>query len=487
MEHRRFLAHPEAHRPFVGGDLFARIGGHSAIEKLIDELYDRIEIDVELRRLFGRDLTGDREAQRRFFSEWLGGPSDYSDSAYLPLKHRHDLLPITSRLAGKWLAHFRNAIDIAVSDVDGRRLIFEKAHLVAKALVNESGPCSELRARSHGACLRYEPAAEALDLARRGNAAALSELLAHAPDVLASVPHAANLLRLAVLWGRGPVVELLLRHGVDVNKPSPIEPLIFVTPLCGARTRKRKEIEAFLLRQGAKEDMFTHAFLGNLASIDRELDRTPASAQVNDPAVDALEITPIHHAAAGGQVEALRRLLARASRSSEPLRGSKRALAIAVAHENVAIVAVLLEYGADAAGVGAGRWVVHPELAPMLSRAGACVDQSGSWIQLSCTGNQGRKDDPDYVAALLRHGARVDDKRLTVQMTDRGRATALHYAAKAGFVKTIELLLDRGADPACRDDNGCTPLDWLQRASKSVDREAVRRLLIRPRVRSLRE
>lgn len=154
---------------------------------------------------------------------------------------------------------------------------------------------------------------------------------------------------------------------------------------------------------------------------------------------------------------------------------------MAVAHENVAMVVMLLELGADATTIGAGRWVMHPELEPILSRAGARIDRSGHWIQASCTGNQGRKDDRQYVAALLRHGARVDDRRETVQMTDGGRATALHYAAKAGFVKTIEVLLDLGADPDFRDDNGLTPLDWLARASKSVDRDAVRRLLRRPR------
>src|SRR5438874_4150127 len=119
----------------------------------------------------------------------------------------------------------------------------------------------------------------------------------------------------------------------------------------------------------------------------------------------------------------------------------------------------------------------------MLSRAGASVDRSGSWIGLSCTGNQGRKDAPDYVAALLRHGARVTDRRLTGQGADGGRATALHYAAKAGFVKTAALLLDEGADPAAQDDNGLTPLDWLERAARSVDRDAVRRLLRRPPLR----
>jgi len=493
MEHRRFLAHPEAHRPFVGGDLFARIGGPAVVGVLVHGLYDRIQNDAALRPLFSRDLTGEREALKRFFSEWLGGVSSYSSTTHLPLKHRHDLLPITRVLAGKWLAHFRDALNIAVADVDARRVIYEKVRALGSALVNESEPHTALRARSHGACLRYKPAVESIELARRGNAAALRELLAHAPDVLASTPHSAKLLGLAVLAGRLPVVELLLDKAVDVNKPSPIplhrhgsHTLIFVTPLCAARLKRRKAIEIVLLRHGAKEDIFTHAFLGELEALDEDLAREPSSAQASDPAVDVLEITPVHHAIAGGHAEALRVLLARALEAKEPLRGAKHAIRMAVALEKAAIVAMLLERGADATTIRVGRWVMHPELAPMLSRAGAHIDRSGDWIRVSCTGNQGRKDDPEYVAALLRHGARVGDRRETVQITDGGRATALHYAAKAGFVKTIEVLLDHGADPQALDDNGLTPLDWLARATKSVDLDAVRRLLHRPRARSVR-
>ena len=494
MEHRRFLGHPETHRPFVGSDLFVRIGGPAAVGVLVDGLYDRIENDAALRALFGRDLSRGRWAQKRFFTEWLGGVGGYSSTTHLPLKHHHDLLPITRELADKWLAHFRDALNIAVADLDARRVINEKVQALGLALVNESEPHTALRARSHGTCLRYKPAVESIDLARRGNAAALRELLTRVPDVLASTPHAAKLLQLAVLAGRMPVVELLLDKGVDVNKPSPLalapgrdfETLIFVTPLCTARLKHRKDIEVVLLRYGAKEDIFTHAFLGDLGGLEEDLAHKPSSAQVSDPAVDALEITPIHHAVAGGQVEALRLLLARVLDAKEPLRGADRAIRFAVAHENVLIVVMLVEQGADATTIGAGRWVMHPELAPILSRAGAHVDRSGSWIQLSCTGNQGRKDDPKYVAALLRHGARVDDRRETVQMTDGGRATALHYAAKAGFVKTIEVLLDHGADPDFGDANGLTPIDWLARPSKSVDRDAVRRLLCRPPARSVR-
>jgi ankyrin repeat protein len=310
--------------------------------------------------------------------------------------------------------------------------------------------------------------------------------LERAPDIRASAPHAASLLHFAALAGRTAVVELLLSSGVDVNKPSPMaptsawpSPLIFVTPLCAARAKRRKEVEALLVRHGAKEDIFTHAFLGDLGRLEGDLIAEPLSSQAADPAVDALEVTPIHHAVAGARVDALRVLLRHTSRANEPLLGGARALRHAATLENVAIVAMLLKHGADATRIGAGRWVLHPDLAPMLARAGACVDRSGSWIGASCTGNQGRKDDPEYVAALLRHGAHVDDKRIIGQDNDGGRASALHYAAKAGFLKTIAVLLEHGADPTAKDDNGLTPLDWLNRATKSADREAVRRLLRR--------
>src|SRR5437867_5297815 len=115
LHHRRFLSHPEAHRPFAGGDVLARVGGHAAVAALIDGLYDRIEGDAALRPLFGRDLANERQAQKRFFVEWLGGDAAYTDHAHLPLQHRHDLLPITRALAGQWLAHFAAALEAAVS------------------------------------------------------------------------------------------------------------------------------------------------------------------------------------------------------------------------------------------------------------------------------------------------------------------------------------------------------------------------------------
>jgi truncated hemoglobin YjbI len=156
------------------------------VETLIDGLYDRIEADTMLRSLFNRDLTRERQAQKRFFTEWFGGETSYSDRAYLPLKHRHDLLPITPALAQRWLVHFRGALDAAVTDAGARKAILHKVRVLAMTFVNEGAEPSALRARHHSACLRYKPAVEALDLAHRGDEAALRMLLVRVSSKLES-------------------------------------------------------------------------------------------------------------------------------------------------------------------------------------------------------------------------------------------------------------------------------------------------------------
>src|SRR5262249_52317300 len=149
-------------------------------------------------------------------------------------------------------------------------------------------------------------------------------------------------------------------------------------------------------------------------------------AQIADPATDVLTITPVHHAVAGNQLAALRLLL---DRCAEPVRTGSRALRAAVERQNGDVVQLLVDGGADAGAVGAGRWVLDPVLAPLLLRAGASAgvgtdgEPSGDWVRISCTGNQRRKDDPAFVAALLQCGARVDQRY--------NGATPLHYAVKA--------------------------------------------------------
>jgi ankyrin repeat protein len=252
------------------------------------------------------------------------------------------------------------------------------------------------------------------------------------------------------------------------------ERVVFVTPLCAARMKRRPAVESLLLAAGAHEDVFTSAFLGDLTSLARMLAADPGLAQATDPAVDVLDITPVEHAVAGGQVSALRLIL---DHVAHPLPGGARALRGAAAQGSLAMAELLLSHGADATRIGVGRWVLHPELAPLLASRGAAIDSSGSWIGASCTGNQGRKDDPEFVRALLRHGAGANDRRTGETGVQALNATALHYAARAGFLRTIEVLIEHGADPDARDSHGRTPLDWLEQAAPSVPRAAVRNLL----------
>ncbi len=255
------------------------------------------------------------------------------------------------------------------------------------------------------------------------------------------------------------------------------ERVLFVTPLCAARMRNRTAVTEQLVAAGAHDDVFTSAFLGDVADVRRRLGDEPALARAFDPAADALDMTPVEHAVAGGHIDALQALL----EAGPTVTASGRALRGAAERGDPAMVELLLAHGADATRVGVGRWVMDPELAGMLTRHGASIDRTGAWIGASCTGNQGRKDDPDYVRALLRHGARADDRRHAKPGRSTGvaalDATALHYAAKAGFVETIEVLLDHGADPGARDARGRTPLDWLDDAAPTVAREQVRELL----------
>ncbi|HET7016344.1 MAG TPA: ankyrin repeat domain-containing protein [Streptosporangiaceae bacterium] len=489
LQHRRLENHALGSRPLRGPDLFERIGGQPTVDALVDLLYEGIGRDDLLRPLFPRDLAPGRSMQKLFFAQWLGGPRQYSTQAYAGLAQRHAGLPITPELADRWLGHFHRATQATVAAEDDRRTILARTRSLALAFV--SRPAAPVRESRDG----HWPVAwcgkgarivtRARDLARRGDAAGLDAVLAEEPALLLA-SFAAAIMQSAALAGRAEVVRILLERGVDANRPFylPVgvtglafERVVFVTPLCAARRKHRLEVESLLLEAGARDDVFTAAFLGDLASLEQLLAADPNLAQASDPAVDILGITPVDHAVAGRQAAALRLVL---DHLAHPLPDGVRALRGAAGQGSVAMAELLLAHGADATRIGVGRWVLHPELAPLLASRGAAIDSSGSWIGASCTGNQGRKDDPEYVSALLRHGARATDRR-TGDPGGAGvgalNATALHYAAKAGFGQTIEVLLNHGADPNARDSQGRTPLDWLAQAAPSVSRPAIQSLI----------
>ena len=319
LAHRILLGHPPGFRPFRGTDLFERIGGQPTIDRLVDLLYEGIGDDEQLRPLFPRDLANGRSTSKLFFAEWLGGPGRYSEQAHAGLGHRHDGLPITPALASRWLGHFHRAMEATVPSANDRRTIFAQARSLAMALVN--GQVAPARPHGRGSGPENGPrpvawcgigarsVARATDLARRGDAAGLGPALAQAPDLLHPT-YAAAIMQAAALAGRAEIVRMLLDRGVGAEHPFHLpvsvtglafERVIFVTPLCAARMRRRAAAESLLMAAGAHEDVFTSAFLGDLSSLAQMLAADPGLAQATDPAVDVLDITPVEHAAAGGR------------------------------------------------------------------------------------------------------------------------------------------------------------------------------------------
>lgn len=103
-----------AQAPANAAPLLDRIGGRATVERIVDDFYDRIETDADLRAMFPPDLASGREKQKLFFEQWLGGEARYSERYGHPrLRRRHFPFVIDERAAGRWLHHMTSAMRAA--------------------------------------------------------------------------------------------------------------------------------------------------------------------------------------------------------------------------------------------------------------------------------------------------------------------------------------------------------------------------------------
>ncbi len=453
LRHRGGLA-PEL-RP--DPTLFQRVGGRSVIAKVIDGLYDRIEVDSDLRPMFTRTLAPERMKQKAFLEEWMGEEPGYTHHhAYGGIKNRHGHIHITPESAERWLAHMTDAL---LEHVRDDRLVNEALATLgplARGLVNEKKPPEspgQLR------CFREKRWRQPAKMAARGQMEALENFLEEDSTVLGDPRHSAIILAEAALRGHTRVAALLLDRGVDVNIPSAHSSDIMMTAYCAARSKRKDETAGYLADRGAVYDVFSACFLGDMDRVAVLLEAHPGLVNASDPACDLLPVTPLHHAVYGGHEPVARFLF---ERGAETGVNSTALLKYAAERGQASLVRLLLAHGADASRIGCGRWVVDPEISALLLARGADVNYpDGNWVWTACTGNNSQRDDPAYVQALLDKGARID----TVL---RG-AQALHFAAKAGFTGVMEVLLENGAPVDGQNDDGETPLFYALKAGPRAD------------------
>lgn len=469
LDHRRVLRKsslPLSPPP----ETFNTLGGRAAIARLIDGLYDRIETDAFLRPAFNHDLVREREKQKRFFEAWLGGDPSYFDAAWPPgLKAVHESVSISHAMAKRWLSHFLAVLGEVAEDPVVLKTIKPYITRLAVGLVNrKTEPVPKEPLRDVGDP-RFIPAVQ------RNDAAGLAALATERPHVFTM--HGPKLLLVAALRGKENAAKEILRQGVNVNSvalPPGSDattdelPMLRITPLCGALANHREVLTKLLLQHGAQYDIFTAAYTGDLDAVQALLDLAPELVDVADPGCDVAHITPLLHAVFAGQFEVARLLLQRGAAVGA---NSVRMLRAAANRGDEQLVNLLLNAGATPTGIGAGTWVLHATLADKLMAQGASVnDASGRWIGLCCTGNSGHKENSTLARAMLRCGADVAARY-------KGR-TALHCAAKAGFLDVARALLEHGSDVNALDDRGQTPLDEVKHAGKSIDKKPMQRLLI---------
>ena len=73
--------------------LYDKLGGQKAVEIVVEEFYERVLADVDLKGYFaGVDMDAQTKSQVRFISMALGGPNEYDG---LPMAEAHEGMGIT--------------------------------------------------------------------------------------------------------------------------------------------------------------------------------------------------------------------------------------------------------------------------------------------------------------------------------------------------------------------------------------------------------
>jgi ankyrin repeat protein/truncated hemoglobin YjbI len=473
--HEELRHRGEALVAYAGADLWEAVGGCDGVAALVQDLYRRIEQDELLRVAFPHFNSG---AATPFFVQWFGGSRGYSDDLAGGLLRRHRHRYVSPKATAAWLRCMREAL--VARGLDAEPILRPLAR-VARAMIHspETDP-GELRrgcdAVQDAAQVRLETL---LDDAARGRAESVREALAEDPAFARRRGlHNRTLAWAATYRNRPKVLELALDAGGDCNTPA-CDPMhatmacdhvrmgtgVAVTPLAIAK-KWHPALVGPLVEHGAKDDVFTAAWLGDLPALRGHVERRPELVNAIDPADDFQEVSLLCHAVCGGSTGAVELLL---DRGALVARHSGQLLTLAVVMNRVDLVRLLIEHGADVERAGLLGRLDDAErpVADLLIARGKKVP---AWMLPRACRPDVSRNELHRVRVLLGYGARLDD---------RGRygLTALHYAVRGGKLPLIRLLLEHDAQVDALDEDGLTPLLHLSKTRSKADPVPVMELL----------
>ena len=288
--------------------------------------------------------------------------------------------------------------------------------------------------------------------------------------------HGRTMLWEACHRGKLEMVKFLVDHGSNIDACGSHYTPYFVelSCMCIAVHKKHNAVADFLESAGAKHNIHMAAFLGQLDKVQKYLSRSRKRLNMGHKQhvmagknEDGLEFvtrpapwaTPLCYALRGADLETVKFLIGEGA----TIKGFDKEMFTA-ADDEVAMVRLLLENGADKKHAPTAP-PDGSEMYKLLSSYGIKMSLSElneEFVYL-CRGDRG--GNPQEVQEMLKHGANVNHQ-------DSKGKTALHRAAKAGFIETVEILLANDASVFVRDKKGETALfDAARSTIKKTDRQ----------------
>lgn len=120
--------------------LYDAIGGAPMIKKIVEAFYPKVQAHPLLAPLFPEDIMPVMEKQTLFLTQFLGGPSLYSDQYGHPMmRARHMPFPITPERANAWLDCMKRALAETKMDETLQQLVIERLKGPAYHFINSEG------------------------------------------------------------------------------------------------------------------------------------------------------------------------------------------------------------------------------------------------------------------------------------------------------------------------------------------------------------
>lgn len=302
-----------------------------------------------------------------------------------------------------------------------------------------------------------------LATARHGSLSEVKQILNQRPEWLHRIgPHGRTMLWEAAYRGRSETVQLLLEFGADPHvwgcyfTPMFVEVSAYVAAIWKNRTDTAK----FLHERYRPLDFFSAVFLGEYERVKELINVHPELVNQKRPQHDReVGFSGLHYAISGSYANILKLLL---KHDPKPTHHKQWLVKFALWRGNLDVLHVLLE-----AGIIPDRLKWEPifaknsKLRDMVLRFNITIDPNESengWPPLVYESRGDRGGNIKSIQELVDIGADVN-------IRNHKGETALHCASKAGFVAVVELLLTNGAHIDLPDNNGSTALQHALRST----------------------